>query len=270
MTTFNKGDTVYNEHGEEAEFVTQSMGEYIVRPILEDEYGHTYRSDIETWKQAFRTPPKPKLDAETAAAEKKLTDLRAELNKLREERRAFDSEERSRQDRIKMHEELALLDDYLAGKITHYLSLEWYSRAVEIIPINETVENYPSSDGYGLLTLQPTRGWDKGIKWSVKQRTRDGYSDSRTINVIPCRSEEEAAALAVKHLTECIKKQAAQDPKERRYTEKLIANCRRFGVAIPQSILSDIENATRATLQKQIDDHIERAEKLKLELGKFQ
>lgn len=270
-TAFKTGDTVYNQHGESAELVAISQGEYLVRPILEDDYEETYRGDIETWKQIFRTPPKPKLDAETAAAEKKLADLTAEISKLREERRVFDTEERARQDRIRMHVELDLLDDYLAGKITHYVSLEWYSRAVEIIPINETVENYPSSDGYGLLTLQPTRGWDKGIKWSVKQRIRDGWSDSRTVSVIPCRSGEEATAVAVKHLTDCINAQAAKELKDRSTSiDQLIANCAKFGVPVPQNVLDDIKNRKRESLQRQVDQQLAQAEKLKAELAALQ
>ena len=66
---FKAGDTVYSQHGQEAEFVAQSGGSYVVHPIYEDEDG-PQTGDIETWSAVFRTPPSPKLDADTAAAEK--------------------------------------------------------------------------------------------------------------------------------------------------------------------------------------------------------
>jgi hypothetical protein len=253
--TFKQGDTVYSEHGEEAEFIAQSMGEYFVRPIYEDdEYGPS-SGEATTWKRVFRTPPKPKLDAETAAAEKRLSDLRAEIAELRTERYAFDNEERARKDRIKLHEELADLDNFLSGKVTHYVAIHDYRPDLEIISVDETLEGYSGYYNYGLLQLYPSRGYDKKIRWSVTYRDKNNrYNDSKTAKVIPCCGLEEAQAKA-KEITEAMVNEYLSDEEKRSYPRELIANCKKYGIPVPQQITDDVNAAARKSLEYQLVDY---------------
>lgn len=267
---FKPGDTVYNEHGEEAEFVAKSMGEFIVRPILEDVEGFTYRTDIMTWKQAFRAPPKPKLDAETAAAEEKLSNLRAEIAAIQSERRKFDAEEADRMARIKAHRELADLDKYLAGEITHYVAKHEYGDHVAIIPVGETIEEYSSTKGFGMLHLYPSRRWDKKIFWTLRYRTNSDWRSEKEITAIPCCGEEQAKAVAIEVLELKCAQQLAADVSRRHYTKELIACCRKFGAQVPQQLIDDTNAAARASLERQAAHHIESAEKFKAELAALQ
>ncbi len=261
--TFKAGDTVYSEHGEEGEFIASTQGEYLVRPIYEDDdYGPT-TGEVTTWKRVFRTPPKPKLDAETAAAEQKLSALRAEINKLHSERHAFDNEERARKERIKMHEELADLDKFLSGQITHYVSVNQYRPEVEIIAIEDTLEQHGSYYDYGLLKLYPRKGWDKKVQWTVTWRDpkRSYNDDSRTANVFPCCGLEEAQAKA-KEITQAMVAEYLSNENKRSYGKELIANCKRHSVPVPQQIVDDVNAAARGSLEYSIGQYQKKIDEL--------
>lgn len=247
---FTPGDTVYSEHGHAAEFVAQAGGEYIVRPLYEDDDG-PQPGDIQTWTTLFRTAPAPKLDAETAAAEKRLAVVKDEVRRLEREAREFASQEKARLERIKQHDQLAELDRYLAGELTHYVAVHDYYPSVEVIPVGETIESYGNSNGYGLLKLCPKRGWDKKTYWSVTYKV-PSPAYSRTTDVVPCCGEEAARAKAAEILRGYLDDYQAKEPAKRSYTEMLVKSCQKFGVDIPQWLLDGIAATTRAQLEHSI------------------
>lgn len=253
--TIASGETVYSQHGQEAEFVAATGGEYIVRPIYEDEDGPR-TGDVETWRQVFRTPPAPKLDEKTAEAEKRLMDLQQKVSDLRSEEHRITSEMQARKDRIKEHEALADLDRYLAGEITHYVAVHSYYPSVEIIPVGQTVEDYSSSDGYGLLSLMPSRKWDKRIVFSVyyKDRGRDRYSSYRREEVFLCCSENAAKAKAAEVIQLEVDEAISKDRKDRRYVRELIASCEKHSVPVPQELVDGMAEVDRLALTKQRDE----------------
>ena len=248
---FKAGDTVYDQHGQEAEFVAASCGAYVVRPIYEDDDG-PHRGEIETWSQVFRTAPAPKLDEKTAEAEKRLNELQQRVNKLRDEEAGINRAMQDRKDRIKLHEGLEMLDQYLAGEITHYVAKHDYYPSVEIIPLGETVENYSNSNGYGLLTLMPSRTWDKRIVFSVYYRdNKDRYDATRTKIVVPCCGEAAAKAVASQIIQAHIDAALAKERKDRRYVAELIRCCEQHGVPVPNELVDGIAEMERITLTNQ-------------------
>lgn len=243
MSGYAPGDTVYGRDGQEAEFVAKVGGEYVVRPIYEDDEGPQV-SGVETWPAAFRTPPAPRVDEKTAAAEKRLQEITAQVREMEAAKRTLDVEEKNRLDRIKRHEELAELDRYLAGEITHYVATHAYYPTVEIIPIGETLSDHASANGYGLLQLYPNRKWDKKIFWSVTYRIRNmGYDNSRTEIVIPCCGEEAAQAKAKEVLSSILNKYKAdaEAKKPLAYAAMLVACCQKFSVEVPQWLSGEIK-----------------------------
>jgi len=252
--TFKAGETVYSQHGQEAEFVAHSGGEYIVRPVYEDDEG-TQPGDVETWRTVFRTPPAPKLDTETAAAEKRRAELQLQVSELEGQKYLFERGEKERLERIKRHEELAELERYLAGEITHYVATHQYYPTVEIIPVAETVEDYHSNNGYGLLQLMPRIGWDKKIHWTVTYRTRGRYENSRTCMVVPCCGEEAAHAKAVELVREMVAAYLGKERKQRSYADQLVKCCERFGVEVPQELTEGIAVSMREATAARITEH---------------
>lgn len=252
-TPLNPGDTVYGQDGQEAEFVTKTGGEYLVRPIYEDDDG-PQSGDVQTWRNVFRTPPAPKLDEQTAAAEKRLTEIKAQVSNLERAKYEFDKDEKSRLERIKQHDQLAELDRYLAGEMTHYVARHEYCPDVEIIPVSETIESYPNASGYGLLTLCPRKGWDKKIYWTVTYKVPDRNVYSRTNTVIPCCGEEQARECAVDVLRGYLDQYQAEPPTKWSYPDQLVNCCRRFSVEVPQWLIDGIATSKRASLELTIAD----------------
>jgi hypothetical protein len=237
METMKQGDTVYSQHGQEAVLVARTGGEYLVRPIYEDDDG-PQEGDVETWRTAFRTPPAPKLDAETAEAEKRLTELRAQVSALRSEQYELQKNEKDRMSRIKQHEGLEMLDRYLAGEITHYVAVHDYYPRVEIIPIGQTVENYASASEYGLLKLMPTRSWDKKFNFSVYFKA-PSPAYSRTEKVFPCCGEEDARAKAGEIMRGWVSEYLDLKPARRSYFDQLVGQCSAYGIEVPQTMIDE-------------------------------
>lgn len=252
-TTFKAGDTVYGEDGQEAEFVAKTGGEYLVRPFYEDEDG-PQAGDVRTWHNAFRTPPAPKLDEKAAAAQKRLDELRAKISELESAKYAFDREEKARLDRIKQHDQLADLDRYLAGEMTHYVAIHDYYPDIEVIPVDQTIDSYSNNNGYGLLTLIPQRGWDKKTRWQVTYKVPNIYIYSQTKTVIPCCGEEQAYARAAEILRGYLDQYQAKEPKEWRYADELVKCCQKFAVDVPQWLSDGIAAIKRDALEWMVAD----------------
>lgn len=248
------GATVYSQHGQEAELVARTGGEYIVRPIYEDDDGPR-AGDVETWREVFRTPPAPKLDEETALAEKRLTELRAQISAVEAQRREFDRDEKARKERVQRHEALAELDRYLAGEITHYVTVSDYNPTVEILPVTETIERHSSSNSYGMLTLYPCNNWH-GLQWLLNYLPNGSRSyESRTTRVHLCCGEEAAKAKAAEVLRGFIADMLAKEPAKRYDVERLISSCHKHGVDVPQELIDHVESQRVAQLEKELADH---------------
>lgn len=261
------GATVYSQHGQEAEFVARAVGEYIVRPIYEDEDGPR-AGDVEAWREVFRTPPAPKLDEATAEAEARLSRVRAQVAELESTRNAFRREEEERKARVQRHEALAELDRYLAGEITHYVTFHQYDHTVAILPVTETIESHPSSYQFGMLTLYPCKNW-QGLQWLLNYHPKHSSysSDSRTERVMLCCGEDDAKEKARAYLQTRIADMLALEPAKRHYADALIKNCRQHGVEVPQELLDHV-NATRVQgIRSQIEDHLKKVEALEKQLA---
>lgn len=251
--TFNAGDEVFSIHGKAGSYVARCAGGHVVQPVYEDEDSEPHYDEPQTWREVFRKPPTEKLELDVAALEEKLRARRQELDEIRTQRNQFDSEEKGRLERIKRHEQLAELDRYLAGELTHYVATHEYYPSVEIIPVGETIESYGSSNGYGVLHLCPTRSWDKKIYWTVTYKV-PSPTYSRTHTVIPCCGEEAARAKAAEWLRGYLEKYEAMEPGRRSYAEELVKSCRKFGVDVPQWLLDGIAASRRAQLERSITE----------------
>lgn len=251
---FTKGDEVFSINGQAGYYVARTSGGHIVEPEYEDHEGGSHYGDPVTWREVFSKPPTERLDHEVAALEAKLRLRRQEVDELREQRNQFDREEKSRLERIKRHEQLAELDRYLAGEITHYVAMHEYYPDVEIIPVGETVESYANGNGYGLLTLCPTRSWDKKIYWTVTYKV-PSPAYSRTKTVIPCCGEDAARAKAAEVLRSYLGEYEALEPQKRSYAEALEKCCRKFGVEVPQWLLDGIAATKRKALERSAEEH---------------
>ena len=261
----NPGDTIYSQHGHAAVLVAASGGVYIVRPIFEDEDGEQ-EGDIETWGKVFRTPPA----AETADAEARLQKLRSELSEMQSQRYAFDREEKARIDRLKQHKELECLDQWLAGQVTHYVAISPYGFGVKVIPVGETIENYSSSNGYGLLTLQAYQSHQtNGIRWTVYYRDKNRHynSDAVTERVFLCCGEDAAKAKAAEIVKEAVDKQMALPHEKRSDLDRIIQHANNYGIPVPQELADSLKLLITKHIQGYIDQKTKELQTLQEQLA---
>jgi hypothetical protein len=194
--TFNPGDEVYSVHGEAGRYVARVASGYVVEPIIEpdDREEAPYYADPVTWREVFAKPPVQRLHAEVAEVEKKLGAARDALAEVRAARSEFDAEERARQVRIKQHQRLAALDDFLAGRITHFVHISPGYRAPKIQSFDETMVREERRSGRELRLLGLFGDVSRGLRWKV---TTYGDGSGSTDEVIPCTSLEQAQALLI-------------------------------------------------------------------------
>ena len=244
---FEAGQDVYDEHGSTYTYITQDSGEHIVREVLEDsESGEPYEGDVRTLRNVFTSPEsgRQKLDAQLSALQEKIAAAQLELHDVQGAIHVANKEVQARTDRLKQHEQLAFLDDYLQGKITHYVELEGYSGACQIIPVDDGVD----SRKFKLLTLSGEVGYHGGIQWTLNR-----YSDGSGYEhgVFPCRSIEEASDKARLHLERELTKLMAKPAGSRIHGDSLLKCCEKHGVTVPQVLLDECnEVATQAALKR--------------------
>lgn len=184
--TFTLGQEVYDIHGRAGAYVARASNGHVVEPIYDGEFEPS-RADAETWREVFSTPPVERLHVDVAAIEKTLSAARAELEAVREERRVFDREERERLARLKKYVHLSRIDDYLEGRITHFVAWERHTNAISIVPFEQFMKN----DGRHRLPLLVLYGnnYDDREMLSTEWCR---ISDDNTLKVMPCASLEEA------------------------------------------------------------------------------
>lgn len=171
----------YLANGQEAEVIQELSDGFLVRPILTDGY-EDYPGNPEIVYQLFDNPPTAKVAAKVAALTEELARKQVELNRVIDDLEAATRRRTELIASLSQVPTLQYVDDFIAGKITHYVFTSAYGD-LEILPIEKTKER----DGFKLLTLFGSS--DGCLSWRLNQYV-DGSGSSRA--VIPARSEEEA------------------------------------------------------------------------------
>ena len=180
------GDLCYLESGAEMRYLGAYEDRHLVAPIevLEDDQerlGEPRFVDVVYHDDRAAVAKRSKTVADLDA---KIAEQYRELSRLQGEVREASKDREGVLRRIKEHKTLARLDDYLAGKLTHYVMRRW--NRVEILDVSKE-----KSPGEGNLRLLVLFGNSKGnISWRLN-RYSDG-SGQDWDHVTPCTSLEEA------------------------------------------------------------------------------
>lgn len=258
---FNPGDEVFSLHGQAARYVAPCASGHVVEPIFETDDEPAYYHDTpQTWREVFRKPPTEKLDHDVAALEAKLKLRQQELNDLREQRNQFEREEHARKERLKQHEQLAALDDYLAGRITHFVVTGGYE-APRIVTYEEAIVTTDEDNGRKNLRLLGLFGDPKrNLRWRVMWYS-DG-SGSTKYEVFPCTSLEQA----IERLTAIINAGWDEIRREGRYhlLMQTVKTARTMGLAVPQDLTERTERIAKEGYEKALKsrrEEVARAQK---------
>lgn len=236
MSDFKSGDTVFDIHGREASYLALGADGHVVRTVYEhDHYDEPRYGGPEIWREIYRTPPTAKLHGEIAALQNRLAIERADLDAIRKMRRDEDTEYAQRVSSRKQFAQLQKLDDYIAGKITHFVVAQDYSEALTIEPFESFIKS--DEDRYERkLRLLSLYGDSKGnLAWHV-DRYSDGSSSSNHGFYWPATSYEEALQKAHEWLCGRYEEVRKAEPGRRGRALTYAAGAEKLGLAVPEDI----------------------------------
>lgn len=193
---FNPGDPVFTNDGQSVTFIARVSDGYCVRPVYEDpDMGPQEDGPPFIVGQIYSEPPVAHRNQQILELDAKLKAKREELNDLQVAVRVTETQINNRKAVIKRHKSLERLEDFLEGRITHFVFHEY--GAPRIREFKEAIEatdedRYAKVPPLKLLTLFGKVGGE--LNWRLDKYS-DGSGGSRYL-VFPCCSLEEAQAKA--------------------------------------------------------------------------
>lgn len=249
---YEKGDIVFNEHGQRFVYVAESDGDHIVRPTVETDEEEQWEGNPVTLRKIFASAPRDVYDKTIQSLDTKVSELQEQRRALEEELRKSKQDETERKKRIMTNAALERIDDFLAGKMTHLAFHHWSGWT--ILPLKEALA-YKESDydsvpnGVRLLTLfGKTNG---NLEWQLSSYSgHDNHPDA----VYPFFSLEDAQAF-VKGVFEQ-KWQAWRDSyKGWEEASNAAHNAIRLGFGIPE----DVEETIKFNMVNNKSDRVSEA-----------
>ena len=249
---FRAGQRVYTADGRMGDFLVKlDGGNSIIRPVFEgvDGYGNStdeYADGLIEVGTLYAKPPRAKLDETIAELDAKARQLREDIRALEVEKRAFGQDHAERAARIAKHEQLATLDHFLSGAITHVVMKAGYGSGFKIVPFADALK-VPEDDRYSrreaemkLVSLFGSSGGD--LSWRINTY-RDGSGSC--VEMVPCTSEEEAQRVVADKLDALWAGYRAR-PQQVWSLSDGMDTADELGIAIPQ----DIRDAFNAHIEE--------------------
>lgn len=152
-SSFKNGDVVYDLHGRAGSYVTVGNGGHLVEPIWDSgEDDGPHYGDVETWREVFQTVPEQRFNDRIAELNLEVSTQEQYLSKLQEDVSAAERELQAAQKRIKGNPQLHDLDLWLQGKVTHIVTLDYYS--ISIGTVDEVLVTKDREKSLRLLNLR--------------------------------------------------------------------------------------------------------------------
>lgn len=265
--TPNAGDEVYDIHGRAASYIALTGGGHVVEPIYEDEdSGEPSFGRPETWNQVFTAPPTQKLHAEVAEIQQKIAEAQQQLHAVREQRRLEDAEYAARAGLRKQFAQLQQLDDFIAGKITHFVVLDDYNRAVQIQEFGSFIK--ANEDRYERkLRLVSLYGASNGdLSWHIDRYSDGSGSNGRSGYCWPATSYEDALTKAQAWLDKAYAKWKGGTGYERNYSLAYVECAKRLGLSVPDDMVQHASELAAAATERAIESARQEVEKAKARL----
>jgi hypothetical protein len=257
------GDEVYDIHGRAASYIANSAYGHVVEPIYEHEDdGEQYYGKPETWREVFSSPPTEKLHNEIAALQNRLAIEQASLDAVRKMRRDEDAEYATRTAERKRFAQLQKLDDYIAGKITHFVVVRQHYDDMAITDfesfIKSTEHRYERK-----LRLLSLCGDSKGnLSWNVDRYSDGSGGDSGYY--WPATSYEEALQKAHEWLIERYAELRKADPDRRQKALTYAASAEKIGLTVPDDVaawVAEMKDSQRQSNLNSARAELEKAQK---------
>lgn len=247
-----KGATIYAGDGSQYEFGERLDDvRWIVYPIMEAQgwEGSTeyYTSDapqIVNPKYYYPKPPKSRASEEVATAKKQLAELRQQIKEQRASIADFEKEEKARMNRLKQHEQLKALDDFIAGKITHVVTIN----ELKIIELKKGINRIR------LLSIFGETNGDLG--YCVYDTVG---ADGRTSYCMPASSLDDARNILREHVSSYWDNWAGVYNGEARM---YVAACKTYEFPIPPAAIDALKTITIKRAEQKLTEMYEEMKKM--------
>ena len=236
MEKFEFGATVYSSDGQAAEYVARIADGHIVRPVVEaysfdGESSYDHICEPVTWRAAFYVPPVAKFNDELRAIHGKIAAATEELAAKRAEDSLFNADTAKRKASRDQVEALRYVDEFLAGKLTHYAIIPSYGVSSVMLVGDATQGDRSYNQEMRLLCLYGKIDSFRTPHWRLHQYSDSsgGYGDL----AMPARSQEEAESL----IRSSIERRLADQLKDRDHSVfGIVMDADAWGVSVPDAL----------------------------------
>lgn len=248
---FTEGQEVYDGHGCEYIYVGCVGGKHAARPWYEVGSDSQLADEPIFVSELFATVPVQKRSDTLAALESQIAEKRAELRSVSAEVQATSAERSAMLARLKQREALRRIDDFIEGRMTHVVTLDYNGVAIKSISTMEK-EGESYDRGIRLISLY---GNSKGdLHWQINRYKDDS---GNWAEIWPCCSESEAMEKAA----EVLARELGTQECPAKGCTRMIASAQKLGLPVPQWVLDLKRAGERAmvagrisTLEKSLAD----------------
>lgn len=241
----------YLPDGQAVEIISEIPNGFLVSRIFEDaDTGETINGKPELVAKVYDKAPTERMDKEFLALQSSIDDLyrkQREAGEALQIAKAAIEGQKAKFDRV---EQLRLLEDFIDGKITHYVEFTGYSEP-RIIPFAETKsDEYCGNRDMRLLSLFGSSNGQ--LSWMLN-RYRDGsgiYTE-----VFPCNSLEAAQTMVKERIL------AKADESKDGPIEHVVTSAEKFGVELPIEYLNLYHQQRVADYQQHVTKQAQELQK---------
>ena len=247
----------YTVDGREVDVVQRlDNGHYLIYDVVEacdEEYQCSYPRTVD---RLFDEPPAAKFAEQINLLKVELKALRDEKRLLQADLRDLNKKSVPQMNKFKRYEQLRYLEDFLDGKITHYMVVGSWD--LKILTLKETISKYGRYPQQ--LRLLGLFGDAEGnLAWRLNEY-QDG-SGSWT-EVIPCKSYEDALEEA-RRCTDNMVADAMSDGKVG--NDRVIEAAKKYNLHIPDSYIQLYNDSVNEAKRDKVAKAERELEKLRAE-----
>jgi hypothetical protein len=236
---FSKNQEVYNEQGHCAKYVNEiEEGMFLVKPISIIGNGNDYE-EIENsptiWNRIFAKPPIQKQETTLVNLEKTIQEKRQELYKIEDSIRNYNRNSSELLARLKKHEQLTRIDDFLEGRVSHFVFIGYYD-SLEIKTFEETVKEGSYSKHKLLCLYGDLTEGKKKLGWMLNRWSDGSGSNSYVVPFDSLEGAEEYCKNCIKNAFQLV---LTKYPEQSEYTPSLLSlvtDADKFGVIVPENL----------------------------------
>lgn len=223
---------------------------YVVELGHEDEEGNEYFEGLKVVTKVFDAPPREKLDATIRQLLEQEKSLRDSIADLRLQKATMESDHRKRLDYLKQFDQLRLVEDFIEGRLTHFVIDGPYEDCIAIQTKNEALQTDDGSRWERETRVLALFGSPKRtLEWKLSH-----YSDGsgHYSSVYPFTSLEAAQAKA----SELIAAKWARHRAKTGYMhgfDRTVESAKKLGFEVPPDLQQRHDEWSAKAKQERID-----------------